>query len=140
MTKFATFDPTTGALTARYDASVNLSIPPNAVPLDDDTFMRTLNESDGVWTCKDGNTVSKVVPSAAELKARSDAAAWSAYQQQARTALVASDTTMHRCVENQVAVPAAWATYRKALRAIISASAGDPSIALPARPAYPAGT
>jgi hypothetical protein len=68
------------------------------------------------------------------------AAKWLAYQQQARAALLASDTTMHRCVENQVAVPAAWATYRKALRAIISAPTGDPTLPPPTRPAYPAGT
>lgn len=55
----------------------------------------------------------------------------------AHTALDASDTTILRCYENAVAVPAAWATYRAALRSVI---AGESVTALPARPAYPAGT
>lgn len=56
---------------------------------------------------------------------------------QARAALDISDTTILRCYENAVAVPPAWATYRAALRAIV---AGEAVTALPARPAYPAGT
>lgn len=65
---------------------------------------------------------------------------WFAYQAQAQTALDASDLTILRCYENAVAVPAAWSTYRKALRAIVSTTSGDPSQPLPAKPAYPAGT
>ena len=60
-------------------------------------------------------------------------------KQQAQTALNAADIAMLRCVENSVAVPAAWATYRKALRAILN-GADTTSTALPTRPAYPAGT
>jgi len=66
--------------------------------------------------------------------------AWTAYQAQARAALDVSDVTILRCAENGVAVPAAWASYRKALRAIISAQAGDSTQSLPLRPEYPAGT
>lgn len=67
-------------------------------------------------------------------------AAWSMHQQQAQALLDKSDVTMLRCAENSVAVPAAWATYRKALRSIISATSGDPTQPLPTRPTYPAGT
>lgn len=71
-----------------------------------------------------------------------DAAApsWSDRQQQAKVALSDSDLTMLRCFENGVTVPAEWATYRKALRAILGASSGDATKPLPARPTYPQGT
>lgn len=53
-------------------------------------------------------------------------------------ALDASDTTVLRCIEAGVAVPAEWLAYRGALRAIVT----DPTSAdaLPPRPEYPAGT
>lgn len=60
-------------------------------------------------------------------------------KQQAQTALDSADIAMLRCVENGVSVPAAWATYRKALRAILNGT-DTTSTALPTRPAYPAGT
>jgi hypothetical protein len=66
--------------------------------------------------------------------------AWVEYKQQAQAALDKSDMTVIRCVEAGVTLPAAWVTYRKALRAIVGASTGDPTQALPMRPAYPAGT
>jgi len=72
--------------------------------------------------------------------APSASALWSAYQELAMAALEDSDTTILRCYENAVAVPAAWATYRKTLRAIVSALAGDSTQPLPTKPAYPAGT
>ena len=91
----------------------------------------------GAWT------VSPIVatpvppqPTAAQLAA----AAWAAYQASAQLMLDKSDRTVLRCVENGVAVPAVWTTYRKALRAIISSASGDPTQPLPAAPAYPAGT
>ncbi|MTD33668.1 tail fiber assembly protein [Paludibacterium denitrificans] len=59
---------------------------------------------------------------------------------EARTALSASDTTLMRCYEAGIALPAEWVAYRKALRAIISAQSGDPTQLLPTRPAYPEGT
>ena len=65
---------------------------------------------------------------------------WVAYQVQAQELLDKSDVTIARCTENSVAVPGAWATYRKALRAIVGATTGDATKALPTRPAYPAGT
>ncbi len=66
--------------------------------------------------------------------------AWPIYQASAQAALTESDKTILRCYENAVAVPAAWATYRKALRAIVGAASGDPAQPLPTKPAYPAGT
>jgi hypothetical protein len=69
------------------------------------------------------------------------APSWTLYQQQAAAALAESDKTVIRCGENQVQVPAAWATYRKALRAIVGATTpGDPTQPLPTRPAYPSNT
>lgn len=66
--------------------------------------------------------------------------AWASYQAQAQAALTESDKTILRCYENGVVVPAAWATYRKALRAIVAAATGDATQPLPTRPAYPSGT
>ena len=71
-------------------------------------------------------------PSAAQL--------WSEYRQQAQAALDSSDITILRCVENNVPVPEAWASFRTALRAIVRASSGDHTAPQPTRPAYPAGT
>lgn len=71
-------------------------------------------------------------PTAAQL--------WAQHQSQAQAALDASDITMIRCVEHGVAVPAEWASYRGALRAIVRAASGDPGQPLPSRPEYPAGT
>lgn len=68
------------------------------------------------------------------------AVAWIALQGEAHTALEDSDLTVLRCAENGIAVPAAWATYRKALRAIVGAASGDATEGLPAKPSYPAGT
>lgn len=65
---------------------------------------------------------------------------WSAYQDTAKAALNDSDITVMRCYENAVALPAAWATYRKALRTIVGAASGDATQALPTKPAYPANT
>jgi hypothetical protein len=55
----------------------------------------------------------------------------------ASAALNQSDTVVIRCAEAGVAVPQDWKDYRSALRAIIS---GTAIVALPVKPAYPAGT
>ena len=60
-------------------------------------------------------------------------------QGKARALLTASDTTLMRCYEAGIPLPAEWVAYRKALRAIISAKSGDPSQQLPTRPPYPDG-
>ena len=57
----------------------------------------------------------------------------------AQLALDKSDTTVLRCYSAGVAVPAAWQTYRSALRAIVNGT-DTTSTAIPATPAYPSGT
>jgi hypothetical protein len=73
---------------------------------------------------------------------------WADQQADAQAALSASDTTMLRVLEavalgtNTLTAPdiAAFVSYRRNLRSVISAPTGDPSKALPAKPAYPKGT
>lgn len=62
-----------------------------------------------------------------------------AFKASAQAALSRSDTTVIRCSENVLPVPAEWATYRKALRAIANGS-DTASTVLPTAPSYPAGT
>jgi hypothetical protein len=56
----------------------------------------------------------------------------------ARAALTKSDTTILRCYEHAVPVPADWAAYRATLRTIISGPAT--TAPLPVAPPRPAGT
>jgi hypothetical protein len=53
-------------------------------------------------------------------------------------ALSKSDTTIIRCSENGVGIPAAWVAYRQELRAIISGE--NVVTAMPAQPTFPPGT
>ncbi|MCD4498542.1 hypothetical protein [Chromobacterium vaccinii] len=89
------------------------------------------------WTYKNGTFTPPAPPTPKALTAEQT---WAIYQLQAQSALADSDKTILRCYEAGVSVPSPWASYRKALRSIIGASAGDSSKPLPSRPEYPAGT
>ena len=68
---------------------------------------------------------------------------WAEYQQQAQALLdkvTGSSGTVIRCYIAGIPLPAEWQTYISELRAIIKATSGDPSAALPTQPAYPAGS
>jgi hypothetical protein len=65
---------------------------------------------------------------------------WSAYQSTAQAALTEGDMVAIRCAKAGVAYPAAWLARDVKLRAIVSATSGDPTIALPVTPPYPTGT
>jgi hypothetical protein len=65
---------------------------------------------------------------------------WAACQTFALVALSESDRTVIRCYENSVPVPPEWTRYRRALRAILAAKTGDPSLPLPVKPPYPPDT
>lgn len=79
-----------------------------------------------------GNTPNPVpAPTAAE--------AWAAYQAQAQAALAKTDMVALRCLKAGVAFPAAWQTYAKELRNIVSASTGNTGT-LPVQPEFPEGT
>ena len=87
----------------------------------------------------DGSTVVQswtVRAMTTDEQAAYNAAAAASLKAQAQSALDKSDVTMIRCVEHGVAVPTEWATYRSALRSIVSTGAGS----MPTRPNYPAGT
>ncbi len=66
--------------------------------------------------------------------------AWLDYKNEAAMALQKSDITVLRCMENGLSVPSEWQSYREALRVIVGQESGDPTIPLPTRPDYPAGT
>jgi hypothetical protein len=137
--KFAAFD-TQGNISAFYD-DVDSPVPAavsNVLKITDAQWQTCISTPG--YTVKSGALVAPASPTTAQIAAQQAAAAWSAYQAGAKAALDASDVTILRCYEHAVATPAAWSTYRGALRAIISAASGDPTQPLPTRPAYPAGT
>jgi hypothetical protein len=77
-----------------------------------------------------GNTATPVDPAIIAAQAQAQLAV------QAQTLLDKSDVTMLRCFEHGVTPPAVWVIYRASLRSVIDGSAS----AIPATPAYPAGT
>ncbi|APD38433.1 hypothetical protein [Burkholderia pseudomallei] len=137
--KFAAFDAQ-GNISAHYD-DVDSPVPAgvsNVIKISDAQWLACISTPG--YMVKSGALVAPVPPTTAQIAAQQTAAAWSAYQASAKTALDVSDITILRCAEEAVAVPAAWITYRKALRAIVGAEAGDPTQPLPTKPAYPSGT
>lgn len=142
MTKYAQFDHAATSpqrVTGWYDTDefVYANLPPDLLMLTQEQWDSRLLTP----YVSGGMLVAAPTPTAAELQAAADAAAWTTYQAQAKAALDASDMTVLRCVENAIAVPTEWATYRASLRAIVGATTvGDPTQPLPTKPAYPAGT
>ena len=68
---------------------------------------------------------------------------WEQYQQQAKVLLdkvTGSSGTVIRCYIAGIPLPAEWQTYIADLRAIIKATSGDVTTALPIQPVYPAGS
>lgn len=130
--KLAAFDAQ-GSIVAYYD-TIDSPAPTTAdtIEITDDQW-RTCLATPG-YTVQGGALVPPSPPTAAQLLAVSRAPLMAA----ARSALDVSDTTIVRCYEHAVAVPAEWQTYRAALRSIIDASSS--ATVLPTRPDYPAGT
>lgn len=75
-------------------------------------------------------------PEPAQTAAEIAAAQQAQLKSQAQTALDKSDVTLLRCLEQGVAIPAEWVTYRAALRQVVQGTLST----LPAQPTYPAGT
>jgi len=94
------------------------------------------------WTYANSAFVAPAIPTP------SSAQLWSAYQSSALAKLSDADVTMARVVEAvslgltsfTASDVVAFVNYRRALRAIVSATSGDPTQALPTKPAYPSGT
>jgi hypothetical protein len=139
MTKFysaaknAFFD---GDLEAEYQAAGTW--PADAIEISDAVFQEFGCSAPPAGQCRVAG--SDGLPTWQAIPGPTPAQAWSSYQMSAQSALAESDRTILRCYENTVAVPATWATYRKALRAIVSAASGDATQPLPTKPQYPAGT
>lgn len=85
--------------------------------------------------CDDENS-----PEPAETSDELAAKKWQDYQAKAQVELDKTDLVALRCFKAGVVFPDTWATYVGALRAIVSASSGDYSKALPKRPNYPSGS
>lgn len=79
-------------------------------------------------------------PMLADQPAPTTTELWASHQVQAQVALDASDMVALRCFKAGVAFPSDWLTYVNALRVVVRTSSGDPTQALPTRPAYPSGT
>jgi hypothetical protein len=113
------------------------SLPHDAVQVDNEKYASLFSgQAAGKMIAPDasGN------PTLQDPPAPSSGKLWAAHQAQAQAALDASDMTALRCFKAGVAFPSDWLTYVAALRTIVKATTGDPSQALPTRPAYPANT
>lgn len=66
---------------------------------------------------------------------------WAARQSAAQAALDFNDRVAIRCLKAGVSYPAEWRNHDNALRAILRAASGDPTLPTPPHPAeFPAGT
>lgn len=66
---------------------------------------------------------------------------WTAFQQQAQSALDFDDAVAIRCIKAGVAYPPTWLARDIALRTIVASVSGDPTQPLPAQPvSFPDGT
>lgn len=108
-------------------ANATTEVPPSCGPGERSVF------AGGAWSVE-------IIPQPAPPPEPTAHELWAAYQTQAQAALTKSDIVLLRCIENGVAVPADWASYRKSLRAILGAKTGDGIQPLPSMPKYPAGT
>jgi hypothetical protein len=71
---------------------------------------------------------------AAAMQAAASAPTWAMRQEQARALLQKSDVVVTRAFEAGLAVTSDWKAARTSWRAVVSASTGDPTVALAAAP------
>lgn len=140
MSKF--YSKTTGGF---YDADIHAELPPDAVPVTDAAYTALFQaQAAGQVITADVNGN----PQATNPPAPTTAALWLDHQYLAKNALADADVTMNRITEAvalglttfTAADVVAFVNYRRSLRVIVSASSGDPTLALPAKPPYPSGT
>lgn len=62
MSKYLKFSIETNQLIARFDSSINSSIPTESIMVSDDAFYKTINEQDGVWTLVGGQVLKMPFP------------------------------------------------------------------------------
>lgn len=133
--KFAHAD-TNGSIIAFYDDAIHSAaqIDASAIKITDAQW-QDMVANPGKWRVVNGAIKRASAPSKAKLSAI-------ALRRQAQAELdvvTGSRGTIIRCVAAGVAIPAAWASYVKNLRAIVNGT-DTSSTALPKRPRYPAGT
>ncbi len=135
MPKYASYDPAAAAaspVTGWYDtdAFTYPSLPAAAGLLQiTDTQWSARLASPSSWAVENGALVSGTPVSVGPT-----------VQQQAKSALDASDMVALRCFKAGVAFPLDWQTYTTTLRSIVNGTASPLPTALPAQPAYPSGT
>jgi hypothetical protein len=118
-----------------YDSDINEDMPSDVVDVTDADYAELFSaQALGKTIQADSNGNPKAVNLSLTTKQ-----IHAALLSQAQIALSKSDITIMRCYASSIAVPAAWQTYRSALRSIIN-GADTTSTTLPATPAYPAGT
>ena len=108
MSKFILF--TNGILSARYDSAINLTIPAEAVEVDDALFFQTINENDGIWSMVKGNIIKLPLPEPTPEQLQSQKNA------DARAYLLSTDWYVVRFAETGVAIPDEVIAARKAAR------------------------
>ena len=72
MSKFILF--TNGILAARYDVAIHGdNIPADAVPVTEELFFQTINETDGIWALVDGEIIKQPLPEPSQEEALAQA-------------------------------------------------------------------
>lgn len=99
MAKYILFED--GVLFARFDDSINSSIPPGAIEVDDDIFFQTINDCESIWKLIEGEIVATERPSLSieEIRQSMKVTSFQAHAAVARAGLYDEVTSL---IENEL--------------------------------------